>query len=92
MNVIYKYQLFTGLTAIGPLPAESKVVKVAGQNGEITMWIEHAVDTTLFENRSFLVYATGEPFNPEPFNPEGKAHVGTTLVGDYVWHVFEVTK
>ena len=84
MNVIYKYFISTRQLTILELPKDSKLLRVADQHGEVTLWIEQTSpeDTILFQQRRFLVYATGEPYNPV-----GKQHVGTVLVGDYVWHL-----
>lgn len=87
MNVIYKYHLLLTGRNIG-LPVGSQVVNVGEQEGKITLWIEEEyADMPVMEDRHFLVYATGEPFNPT-----NKTHVGTALVGEYVWHVYEVVK
>lgn len=90
MNVIYKYSIEVGQPSTLELPLNAKILKVTGQDGEIMMWVSQTVETELTgtwdeETRSFLVYANGEPYNPV-----GKTHVGTALVGEYVWHVFEV--
>ncbi len=83
MRVIYKYELMLGYNSIY-LPEGYKVLKVAEQYGNLTMWIEQD-STRLGKNVVFNVYGTGYSI-PNP----NAIHVGTEIMENsgLVWHVY----
>lgn len=94
MDVIYKYVL----PLRAPVrqhdfdwPVGAKVLHVGAQQEEtVTLWVqekaEHPGHEGPKERRSFIVYGTGFPVDPE----EVKEHVGSVLHEGFVWHVFEI--
>lgn len=64
------------------MPAGARLLHVAMQSDEITAW---ALVNPLapVARRTFATVGTGHPVPAE--TPE---HVGTVLVGGFVWHVF----
>lgn len=83
MRNIYKYDLMLGYNSLY-LADGYKVLHVAEQYGNLTMWVEHTIGN-LASHRIFNVYGTGQPI------PDDRAmHVGTALMtSGLVWHVYE---
>jgi len=82
MRSIYKYQLITGYNSIY-LPEGYKVLKVAEQDGFLTMWVEQD-STRPARNIVFNVYGTGYGI-PNAY----ATHVGTEIMeSGLVWHVY----
>jgi len=87
MRRIFRYE-FPALkfTAV-QVPIGAKPVLVAGQpqrcgDHTLVLWLEE--DTAAeYEHRTFAVYPTGEAFT------ENWLHVGSAVVGPYVWHLYE---
>ena len=80
MNTIWKYTI-TG-NGTHRIPKGAKVIHVGNQNGYICIWCEVDTGVKVFEKRDFKIFGTGRKV-------EGK-HCGTVIMGDYVWHVYEV--
>ena len=83
MRIIYKYPLALGLNSVN-LPLESEVVHIAEQYGQLQMWVEQDPNRPVL-SRQFVIYATGQYI----YN-NTEHHLATVLVGDFVWHVYEV--
>jgi hypothetical protein len=82
MRVIYKYELMLGYNSIW-LPAGYKVLKIAEQHGNLTMWVEQDSSYPA-SNVVFNVYGTGYSI-PNP----NAVHVGSELMeSGLVWHVY----
>lgn len=85
MRTIFKYDLMIGWNNSLYLPERSKVLYVAEQYGNLTMWVEQPTMNHMSENRIFQVYGTGHLI---PDNND--VHVGTVLMSSgLVWHVYE---
>ena len=85
MRTIFKYDLMIGYNSLC-LPERSKVIHVAEQYGNLTMWVEQPVVThEPNKNYIFNVHGTGH------FLIDNNAvHVGTALMSSgLVWHVYE---
>ena len=83
MRTIYKYHLMVGLNTVA-LPLESKVVHITEQYGQLQMWVEQDPTRPVL-NRQFNVYGTGHYI----YN-NNEHHLATVVLGDFVWHVYEV--
>lgn len=89
-QVVWKYPLsgFTGEQNV-QLPKGCKILFVGAQNGIIHLWVlvtHKPVDE--WEDHVFEVFATGEEIS----GWNRREHIGTTMVGPEVWHVFRHTK
>jgi hypothetical protein len=89
MKKIYKYSLgkpFHGCSEVFSMPRGAKLLDAQMQRGELCLWAE--VDLLKpDEKRTFAVAGTGLTL------PVGSTtYVATTQDGDYVWHLYEVTK
>ena len=83
MRTIFKYDLMLGYNSLY-LPDGYKVVHIAEQYGNLTMWVEQSIQNSP-NYRTFNVYGTGHQI------PDDNAiHVGTALMSSgLVWHVYE---
>lgn len=80
-RTIWKFPLTLGQTVV-MMPKHSVLVHIAAQNGTVCVWAE--VHTQFPEVvRRFVLIGTGH----EP--PIAGEYVGTAIVGEFVWHVFE---
>lgn len=84
MQTIYKYKLPIEATVILHMPGgRNNCVLVAEQDGELTIWFE--VDTAMLEiARTLHIVGTGQPVK----NLHLKTHLGSAVVGAFVWHVY----
>lgn len=57
------------------------LVDSQGAHGTVCVWTEEEAGDDL-ATRPVRIYGTGNPV------PEGAKHVGSTLAGPFVWHVF----
>lgn len=64
--------------------SQAKIVHVGEQTGSICIWFECDTDQEV-KSRTFCILGTGHPIPPD-----GK-HVGTVIMGTFVWHVYELT-
>lgn len=91
MRTIWKYALTESVCEFKS-PALSSALHVGDQNGTLCVWA--LVDTDdEFVSRRLHVVGTGHPL-PDVFNEETNlrviaSHLGSAIVGEYVWHVFE---
>lgn len=85
MRNIFKYDLMIGYNTLY-LPERSKVIHVAEQYGNLTMWVEQPVAThEPNRNYTYVVHGTGQFVNDN-----NAVHVGTALMSSgLVWHVYE---
>lgn len=89
MTRIFKYELFDFGTRFREdwvevqMPQGAKVLSVGMQGLKLCIWA--IVDTDVpNEGRLFSVYGTGFKISPQNLQ-----FVGTTFMGNYVWHLFE---
>ena len=82
---IYKYRLDVETKL--ELPIGSKILSVKSQNGVIFLWA--IVDTDVLnldrEVRTFIILGTGHTVPNLSL-----CFIDTCIIGDFVWHVFEV--
>lgn len=86
MKTIYKYQLPIEREVTLYVPGvNAQVIHVGDQMGKLTIWME--VDTDGPEHPiRFVIVGTGK-LRP---NANNCIHVGSAIVGDYVWHVYQM--
>lgn len=84
MKTIYKYKLPIEAEVTLSIPGGGgNVLHVADQDGDLTIWIE--VDTEQpNKDHKFRVVGTGQPTE----RVKDDFHVGSAVVGPFVWHVF----
>lgn len=85
MKVIYKYKLEVTDHQILRLRAQSEILSVQVQNGEIQLWILEDQSMSVFCDRHIAVIGTGNPFN---YNLN--RFIGTVQMTPFVWHIFEI--
>lgn len=83
MQTIYKYELEIADTQIIRTPIGAKILSVQIQGDSLILWAEHTCGNEE-ETRVIKLIGTGWSF--EDFK---KKHLGTILLGPYVWHVYE---
>ncbi len=98
MKTIHKYSIDPGSESI-QMPQGARIKHVAGQNDRICFWV--IVDPErIGELRHFKVYGTGHEISDEAYACGGgpsrmsdkeifESYIGTALIGEFVWHVFE---
>lgn len=84
MKTIWKYTLDRVDLRWLEMPVGAKILHVAMQNGEVTIWAV-VLPNAEREKRAFRVVGTGNPFP----DADKWAHIGTVFDGPFVWHVFE---
>lgn len=80
-RIIYKYSVNN--THPIELSVDSKFLFFAVQDNVHTAWFQVGIHPTLTK-RFFKVFGTGEEL------PHGATHLGTTIEGQYVWHLYEM--
>jgi hypothetical protein len=84
VRTVWKYPLSFGINHI-ELPVEATILHVAIQHtGQPAMWAEVDTDNSR-ERRHFMIFGTGDEI------PESAHYIGTVLLGQFVWHVIEVS-
>lgn len=84
MKTIYKYVLPIKDEVVLEVPGGGQqVLLVAEQHGSLTMWMQ-VNDSLPLRKRTFRIRGTGHPLD----KAEGDFHVGSAIVGQYVWHVY----
>lgn len=84
MRTIWKHALqFTDGPQVVTAPANWRVLHVADQHGQPTLWLEVDTDALGQWARPFHVIGTGHPV------PAGGTYVGSSHSGPFVWHVYE---
>jgi len=84
---IWKFKLFEGCHAITSavtieMPKGAKVLSVKNQNGNLCLWaLCDSRDTVM---RTFDIIGTDNPINKTL-----GTFVGTCIMEDFVWHIFE---
>jgi hypothetical protein len=89
MRKAWKYPLIlSDIPQLIKLPGPNNLVHVGQQRGQIVLWFEvEEVENSLADyDRNFLIVGTGHEI------PYGPRHKGTVQIGEYVWHVYEVSK
>ena len=89
MTTVYKYPLALrdGKQTIA-MPSGARVLTVADQRGEPTLWAQVDTDSQVC-SRAFVVVGTGHPISTR--YGDSLIYVGTAFCGGFVWHVYEVT-
>jgi len=77
---IWKYQLQITDEQIISVPAGSRPISVAEQNGKLCMWA--IVGSNRSAKMRIQVVGTGNPM------PDVGDYIGTVVMGKFVWHVF----
>jgi hypothetical protein len=85
MKIIYKQALAITDEQHLTLPEAAKVLHVAVQGGQLTLWYMFDAAKKKTETRTFRVVGTGHQIA----DAEQLTHLGTVLMSSYVWHVFE---
>lgn len=73
-------------TQIVELPFNSRVLSVHGQHDKITVFYHCETDNKIKEQRTFHTFYTGDPLPELLLNIN---FIGTVIIGNYVYHVFE---
>ena len=85
MRAIWKYPLkITSEQAI-TMPIDSTILSVADQNGTLCLWACVNTQEVGVEERTIEIVGTGHPFEAR----NSLNHLGTVVMGAFVWHVFE---
>ena len=72
------------------IPVGGRILAVAWQRGNPTMWIEVDLDAPLTE-RQFIAVPTGEPFELQLLNLDGRTpYIGSAVGDELVFHVYEL--
>ena len=85
MSTIWKYTLDIGIATAINLSRNARVLHVGQQEGTVTIWISLDPVSTDVSERLYHIVGTG--WSEE--NLDRWTHVGTAIVGEFVWHVFE---
>ena len=83
---IYKYQLEIQDSQTVEMPAASKILSVANQNGMLCLWA-HVIPNSCIESRVIEIAGTGNHYPPE--DGADRSFIGTVVFEQFVWHVFE---
>ena len=71
------------------IPLTAKPLDFQSQNRKLVMWYEVDTSHAIASPRQFLVIGTGWDHTPIE---DHWSYVGTTQVGPFVWHLYEVTE
>ena len=85
MKRVWKYPVSLGGGAEVQMPQASRVVHFARQGTSLAFWAE-VDDANPYERRVYGIYGTGYPI------PAQADYCATLLDGEYVWHLYEVTR
>lgn len=86
-KVVHKYQLGLSDRQEVEMPEGAEIVHAAEHQGSICLWAVVDPDAQT-ESRRFVVVGTGQEVGDGWAEHE---FVGTAMVGEFVWHVFEDT-
>lgn len=86
MKTIWKYGFENGPSVTHSMPKGAQILHVDVQESIICFWALVDSDAQ-FELRDFQVFGSGHPIDVQI-----KEHLGTVLVDQFVWHVFEVER
>lgn len=84
MRTVYKYRVPVGVSKLS-LPSGSKCIHIDAQVDKIVMWVEVTIDA-ITTDWTLLIIGTGQQL-PEDVEYE---HLGTVMMGMFVWHVYRV--
>lgn len=89
MNLIHKQKLEIYDIQVLDLPFNSKILKVAEQNGELFVWYIFDYDNLKKKEwLTFYVYGTGKPI--DTYDVRTRKHIDTILMSTgFVWHIFQ---
>ena len=87
MKTIWKYRINLAERQTITVPAGGQILCVKVQYDAIAIWSEVETDNPT-EERTIVIRGTGQPFHM----PRGEhfCYLDTVLLGDFVWHVYEV--
>ncbi len=89
MKTVHKYTLKQDGFTIIPLPdSDVRILYTDAQRGEVCLWIELPTicngEKPTLKYRKFDIFGTGWNI------PENAEYIGTAMVYDLVWHVYEL--
>ena len=83
MRTVWKFQTETSYIRWS-IPVGAKLLSVGSKGNKVTAWFE-IDDSAEAQERHFIIVGTGWPIT-------GNAkHLGTTQIGAFVWHLYEVS-
>ena len=82
MKTIYKYPLMIKDLQIVMMHSPGEILKVGSQNGQVCIWALADSDAPIIECK-IAICGTGLSC-PYPI----EQHLGTVIIGGFVWHVF----
>ena len=86
METICKYPLgIVGCQTVD-MPEGSKILSVAEQDGDICFWAQVTANNPPVK-RMIEIAGTGNPYPPS--DGAVRVFLGTVVMGQFVWHVFE---
>lgn len=90
MQTIYKYELEPMNTESIVMPVGAKLLHVDNQKGKLCLWaLVDTSPTVQHSIRMITVVGTGQKLW-EAENGKRNVYIGTAIIGDFVWHVFEL--
>ena len=84
MLTIHKFQLEITFHQIIEVREGAKILHADNQNGMLCIWVMLDTNAPTVQKR-FRIYGTGHSI-PTDLN---LTHIGSVLMGAFVWHVFE---
>ena len=85
MQVIKKHPIALG-RAVVMMPHDAKILSATMEGSSLYVHAEHNVDSKAQITRTFLTIAPNNEFPNVP-----RRFIDTVRIGDYTWHVFELT-
>jgi hypothetical protein len=80
---IWKYTLALTDVQVVPMPADAVMLSVANQRGSLCLWA--MVDPSQgMASRTIEIFGTGHVLPPAV-----RSFIGTVVMDEFVWHVFE---
>lgn len=80
---IFKYRLDIENLQIIEMPIGAQILHVDNQRGELCLWAL-VTPGMITKDRVIEIIGTGQPMDDY-----SRKHIGSAVVGPYVWHVFE---
>lgn len=87
-SVVWKHILPLADRVELALPLGARILHFGHQHGELTLWEVHDVENDDIKVwHTFRIVGTGRLFDMAPLH-----FIGTTQIGTFVWHLFEVVQ
>ncbi len=88
---IWKYQLSVAFQQTIFIPKGSRILSAHAQNEMICLWMLLDPDRSDSQTETEIrIFGTGHPIEDE--SGVDLRFIGTVLIGQFVWHVFEAVK